>query len=105
MAQGCQMSLRGYRGADQGQDGGVPLSQGDGIRRTFHDNDGAVAPQGILFYYSRKHGRDFIWRVIMGEDDAAWCTSLWRHDENFMAWLEGLGLELDEALTPPEEEL
>jgi hypothetical protein len=50
-----------------------------------------------FFYYTRKQGRDFIWRVIMDEDDAAWCTSLWRHDENFMAWLEELGLELDEG--------
>ena len=46
-----------------------------------------------FFYYSRKHGRDFLWRVVMDEDDAAWCLELWRGDENFRAWLEGLGLE------------
>jgi len=47
-----------------------------------------------FFYYTRKHGRDFLWRVILDEDDAAWCAGLWRHDENFAAWLEGLGLEV-----------
>ena len=47
-----------------------------------------------FFYYTRKHGRDFLWRVIVDEDDAAWCTSLWRHDENLLAWLEGPGLEV-----------
>jgi len=49
-----------------------------------------------FFYYTRKHGRDFLWRVIVDEDDAAWCTSLWRHDENFIAWLEGLEVADDD---------
>lgn len=53
-----------------------------------------VWSESRFFYYTRKQGRDFLWRVIVDSDDAAWCTGLWRHDENFMAWLEGLGLEV-----------
>lgn len=49
-----------------------------------------------FFYYSRKYGRNFIWRVILDEEDAAWCASMWHHDDNFLAWLEGLGLELED---------
>jgi len=49
-----------------------------------------------FFYHTRKHGRDFLWWVIMDEDDAAWTLGLWRGDKNFRAWLEELGLELDD---------
>jgi hypothetical protein len=66
--------------------------------------DDLVFNRDRFFYYTRKEGRDFLWRVICDEDDAAWCLGLWEHDGNFEAWLKALGLEAESDERPGPSE-
>ncbi|MBM3187527.1 MAG: hypothetical protein FJZ90_02270 [Chloroflexi bacterium] len=69
-----------------------------GVSYVGHNCEAQVAGELVwsgdrFFYYTRKESRNFLWRVIASAQDATWCCELWRHDTNFLAWLEGLGLE------------
>lgn len=52
---------------------------------------------GKFFFYSRKPGREFLWRLVSDREDAEWCSALWQNDENFRRWLRNLGIGPEEA--------
>jgi len=44
-------------------------------------------------YYTRKHGRNFIWCLVQGAEDARWLLDIYKDDPNLRSFLkERLGL-------------